>query len=65
MGEYRDRKVPPHFGQIASDAPESTKNFFDCHEEAFEEGGLGAREKALIALAHGMHMRRPAGKPSL
>ena len=38
------------FGDIAKDAPELAKAFFDYYGKVFAEGALTAREKALIAL---------------
>ena len=39
------------FGEIGKDAPELARKFFDWYGAVFQEGALGAREKALIALA--------------
>ena len=47
---YRPADLP-RFGDIAEDAPELAKKFFDWYGAVFEEGALTAREKALIALA--------------
>jgi alkylhydroperoxidase/carboxymuconolactone decarboxylase family protein len=39
------------FGEIAQNAPELGKKFFDWYRAVFEDGALTAREKSLIALA--------------
>lgn len=39
------------FGEIAEDAPELAKKFFDYYNAVFAEGELTEREKSLIALA--------------
>ncbi len=39
------------FGEIAKNAPELGKKFFDWYGAVFAEGALTAREKSLIALA--------------
>lgn len=39
------------FSDIAKDAPELAKKFFDWYGAVFQEGALTAREKSLIALA--------------
>ncbi len=39
------------FGDIAKNAPELGKKFFDWYGAVFAEGALTAREKSLIALA--------------
>jgi len=40
-----------HFGDIAKNAPELGKKFFDWYGAVFADGALSAREKSLIALA--------------
>lgn len=47
---YRPNDLP-RFGDIAEDAPELAKKFFEWYGAVFEEGALTVREKALIALA--------------
>ena len=39
------------FAEIAKDAPDLAKKFFDYYGAVFAEGELSEREKALIALA--------------
>jgi 4-carboxymuconolactone decarboxylase len=39
------------FGDLAKDAPDLAKKFFDYYGAVFAEGTLTEREKALIALA--------------
>ncbi len=39
------------FGEMAKNAPEIGKKFFEYYAEVFREGALTAREKSLIALA--------------
>ena len=39
------------FGEIAQNAPELGKKFFDWYRAVFDDGALSAREKSLIALA--------------
>src|SRR5436305_14277105 len=40
-----------HFGDIAQNAPELGKKFFDWYGAVFADGALSAREKSMIALA--------------
>lgn len=49
-GYYHDQDLGA-FGDIAKDAPELAKKFFDWYGAVFQEGALTAREKSLIALA--------------
>ena len=51
MNSYYDPADLPGFGDIAKDAPELGKKFFDYYGAVFAEGALTEREKALIALA--------------
>jgi 4-carboxymuconolactone decarboxylase len=51
MDSYYDRKDLPKFPEIAKEAPEIGKKFFDYYSAVFSEGDLTEREKALIALA--------------
>jgi 4-carboxymuconolactone decarboxylase len=39
------------FGEIAHNAPELGRRFFDWYNAVFQDGALTAREKSLIALA--------------
>jgi alkylhydroperoxidase/carboxymuconolactone decarboxylase family protein len=48
---YYDPKDLPKFEQIAQEAPDLGKKFFDYYGAVFAEGSLSEREKALIALA--------------
>jgi len=51
MDSYYKAADLPKFAEIAEDAPELGKKFFDYYGAVFEEGELSAREKSLIALA--------------
>lgn len=51
METYYDPKDLDKFGEIAKDAPELAKKFFDYYGEVFADGALTEREKGLIALA--------------
>lgn len=51
MDPYYDPKDLSRFADIAKDAPELGKKFFEYYGQVFAEGELSAREKALIALA--------------
>jgi len=51
MEAYYDPKDLPKFNEIAQDAPELARKFFDYYAAVFDEGELTEREKALIALA--------------
>jgi alkylhydroperoxidase/carboxymuconolactone decarboxylase family protein len=51
LEHYYDAKDLPRFPEIAKDAPEMGKKFFDWAEAVMEEGALTKREKSLIALA--------------
>jgi 4-carboxymuconolactone decarboxylase len=51
MSEYYDPQDLPRFEQIAEEAPEMGKKFFEYYGTVFAEGELTEREKALIALA--------------
>ncbi len=51
MTHYYDDKHLPMFGDVAKNAPELGKKFFDWYHAVFAEGALSEREKALIALA--------------
>lgn len=47
---YYDAKDLEKFGEIAKNAPEMGKKFFEWYASVFAEGALTAREKSLIAL---------------
>ena len=49
--DYYDGKHLAHFGDVAKNAPELGKKFFDWYNAVFAQGALTEREKALIALA--------------
>jgi len=49
--QYYDPDDLEHFADIAKDAPELARKFFDYYRAALAEGELTEREKALIALA--------------
>jgi 4-carboxymuconolactone decarboxylase len=49
--EYYDDRHLHSFGDIAKNAPELGKKFFEWYNAVFAEGALSEREKALIALA--------------
>lgn len=51
METYYDPKGLDKFGEMAKDAPELARKFFDYYGEVFAEGALTEREKGLIALA--------------
>ncbi len=51
MDPYYDPKDLVRFADIAKDAPELGKKFFEYYGQVFADGELSAREKALIALA--------------
>jgi 4-carboxymuconolactone decarboxylase len=51
MESYYLPRDLPRFDEIAKDAPELGKKFFDYYAAVFKEGELTEREKALIALA--------------
>ena len=51
MSDYYDSKDLAAFAEIAEEAPEMGKKFFDYYGTVFAEGELTEREKALIALA--------------
>ncbi len=51
MDTYYDPKDLPRFSEIAEEAPELGKKFFDYYAAVFAEGELTQREKALIALS--------------
>ncbi len=51
METYYDPKDLPKFEEIAEEAPELAKKFFDYYGAVFAEGELTEREKSLIALA--------------
>ncbi len=51
MSEYYDSKDLPRFAEMGKDAPELWRKFNEYYAAVFEEGALGEREKALIALA--------------
>lgn len=51
MDSYYNSADLPKFAEIAEDAPELGKKFFDYYGAVFKEGELSAREKSLIALA--------------
>lgn len=49
--EYYEKKDLQDFPNIAEQAPEQGRAFFDYYGKATAPGALSAREKALIALA--------------
>ncbi|WP_028585289.1 arsenosugar biosynthesis-associated peroxidase-like protein [Desulfogranum mediterraneum] len=51
MESYYNPSDLAKFGEIAEEAPEMAKKFFDYYGTVFAEGELSEREKALIALA--------------
>ena len=51
MTHYYDDKHLPMFGDIAKNAPEVGKKFFEWYNAVFADGALTEREKSLIALA--------------
>lgn len=51
METYYDPADLASFGDIAKDAPDLAKKFFDYYGAVFAEGALTEREKALIGLA--------------
>ena len=51
MDSYYQPKDLPKFEQIAEEAPELARKFFDYYQAVFAEGELTEREKSLIALA--------------
>ena len=51
MTHYYDDHQLGQFGDIAKNAPELGKKFFEWYNAVFAEGALTEREKALIALA--------------
>ncbi|RJX34587.1 MAG: 4-carboxymuconolactone decarboxylase [Desulfarculus sp.] len=51
MDHYYDAKDLPRFPEIAKEAPELAKKFFDWAEAVMADGALSRREKCLIALA--------------
>jgi alkylhydroperoxidase/carboxymuconolactone decarboxylase family protein len=51
METYYNPEDLPKFEEVAKDAPELGKKFFEYYNVVFSEGELTEREKALIALA--------------
>lgn len=51
METYYQPTDLPKFAEIAEEAPELAKKFFDYYGAVFAEGELSEREKSLIALA--------------
>ncbi len=51
MDSYYQPEDLSRFPEIAEDAPELGKRFFEWYGAVFAEGALTAREKSLIALA--------------
>jgi alkylhydroperoxidase/carboxymuconolactone decarboxylase family protein len=51
METYYNPEDLPKFEEVAKDAPELGKKFFEYYNAVFAEGELTEREKALIALA--------------
>lgn len=51
MDTYYKPEHLPAFGEIAEEAPELGRKFFDWYGAVFEDGALTEREKRLIALA--------------
>ena len=50
-GSYYNPEHLARFANIGEYAPELSKKFFDYYGAVFADGALGAREKAVIALA--------------
>jgi len=50
-GSYYNPEHLAQFSNIGEYAPELAKKFFDYYGAVFKDGALGAREKAVIALA--------------
>ena len=50
MKTYYNPEDLSKFGDIAKEAPELARRFFEYYNAAFAEGELSEREKALIAL---------------
>ena len=48
---YQAKEDLAKFGEVANNAPELGKKFFDWYHTVFADGALSAREKSLIALA--------------
>jgi alkylhydroperoxidase/carboxymuconolactone decarboxylase family protein len=51
LESYYDPADLPRFDEIAGEAPELAKRFFDYYGAVFAAGELTEREKALIAIA--------------
>ena len=51
MSEYYQPQDLPRFGEVAEEAPELGRKYFDYLSAVFAEGALTEREKSLIALA--------------
>jgi alkylhydroperoxidase/carboxymuconolactone decarboxylase family protein len=51
MADYYDSRDLSRFAEIATNAPELARKFFDWYGAVFADGALTAREKSLIALA--------------
>ena len=49
-GYYKPEDLP-RFAEMGKDAPQLWQKFNDYYQTVFEEGTLGERDKALIALA--------------
>jgi len=51
MADYYDSRDLSRFPEIAGNAPDLARKFFDWYGAVFADGALTAREKSLIALA--------------
>src|SRR5881628_1018228 len=51
MADYYDSRDLSRFPEIATNAPDLARKFFDWYGAVFADGALSAREKSLIALA--------------
>src|SRR5437867_8499048 len=51
MADYYDSRDLARFPEIAGNAPDLARKFFDWYTAVFADGALSAREKSLIALA--------------
>lgn len=59
MDSYYDPVDLEKFGDMAKDAPELGKAFFDYYGKIFAEGALGVREKCLLGLAVALAVQCP------
>lgn len=59
MDRYYDPADLEKFGDMAKDAPELGKAFFDYYGKIFAEGALSVREKCLLGLAVALTVQCP------